>query len=357
MKKGIEISFTFIFIGLFMVVFLAFGFFIIKSFMGSTENVDVSNFVGNVKNIVNEYNRYIEGSEYVLSFSLPVKIEKICFADDINKISDPKLKLIYTNDKNMYLFPGYSYKLNDIKVKDGSICLDNFGGTLSLTFIKKQDYVEISSNDKEVECINVIYNGDPKNKVDIVFLGVNYNNNEDFGTDVQSYIDELYDVEPYSSSKTKFNFYRIDEFRDLSCRETDKIVCDEFKVKELALKCPNDFIVVLDKKSFLSMLRSTAYSNIVNLNTADTKTVLTHEFGHSIGGLGDEYVYGDFSGIEFPNCDFSPCDKWNKNGCYEGCSSSLYYRSTESSIMKDLGDNYYNKVSLDQMNNRLGVYK
>lgn len=357
MKKGFEISFTFIFIGLFMVVFLAFGVFIIKSFVGGSENIDVSNFISNVKNIVNEYNGYVEGSEYIFSFSLPIKIEKICFADNLDKISDPKLKLIYTDDKNMYLFPGDSYKLNNIKVKDEELCLDNFGGTLSLTFTKKQGYVEISSNDKKIECVNVIYNGDQKNKIDVVFLGVNYGNNEDFGTDVQSYINEIYSIEPYLSSKTKFNFYRIDEFRDLSCRETDKIVCDEFKVKELALKCPNDFIVVLDKKNFLSMLRSTAYSNIVNLNTADTKTVLTHEFGHSIGGLGDEYVYGDFSGIEFPNCDYSPCAKWNNLGCYEGCSSSMYYRSTESSIMKDLGDNYYNQVSLAAMNTRLGAYK
>lgn len=357
MKRGIEISFTFIFIALFMIVVLLFGFFIIRGFMSSTEDLETTTFITNVKNVVNEYQGYNEGSQYVLSFSLPTEITKVCFTGDKENFDDNELKVAYNKERNMYIFPGVAYNLAGLKAKDGELCIENFGGDFSLLFTKRSDYVEVSSNDKKVECVNVVYNGDYKNKIDVVFLGYNYEDTKTFSDDANIYVDELSQMEPYLSNKNKFNFYRIDEFRDLGCRETSgMIICDDFRVNELALKCPNDQIVVLDKKNAFSLLRSTASGNIISLNTADSKSVLMHEFGHSIGGLGDEYVYVD-SDVDYPNCDLQPCNKWDGNGCYSGCSSSLYYRPSETSIMKDLGDVYYNDVSLGVLNKRIGVYQ
>ena len=73
------------------------------------------------------------------------------------------------------------------------------------------------------------------------------------------------------------------------------------------------------------------------------QAIVAHEFGHSFGGLADEYQDDSILGnwklqVGFaPNCDFtSACTKWQSitNSCVPVCTSSFLYRPFTASIMR-----------------------
>lgn len=71
--------------------------------------------------------------------------------------------------------------------------------------------------------------------------------------------------------------------------------------------------------------------------------VLTHELGHSFGNLKDEYTYSGNTGIyNYMNCNANSTvpDRWkNVTGynqkTYKGCTSTVSYRGTSNSMMKN----------------------
>ncbi|MFH1978294.1 MAG: M64 family metallopeptidase [Candidatus Aenigmatarchaeota archaeon] len=199
-------------------------------------------------------------------------------------------------------------------------------------------------------CSSVIVNGDPEDKINIVFLSDNYRGVVKFISDVGDYVDlsgvknGLLSVEPFTSYRKDFNFYYITEIEDLGCSTDDGyILCDDNKVKRVAASCPHDYIIILrDYNGFEAFkhLRSSAYLDVAAINTADNRLVLAHEFAHIFAGLADEYVTDTFVSLgQTPNCDIEDCPKWygqyDDVGCFSGCTNAEFYRSTENSIMKD----------------------
>lgn len=346
------------------------------------KKIEVKNFVVSLNNLLLTQTYKYEGVKEQ-SFALPIDAELVCFVDKTKNIdSYINTELIsYLEiypDYNIFFFPIDKYgqeiiKNMELDEAENPLCVKNINGKIKIkltgkgnrTLVEAMDYSE-----KEIDCVTLLYNGDPDNKVDVVFLGNDYKDLEDFTKDVGNYVNNaVLETSPFDVNKKKINFYRIDEFQDLGCEITSYILCNQYKAKQLASNCPNDYIfIITDRnkiKDFIKPIRSSAFSNIANINAADNEFVLLHEFGHTFGDLADEYVdesyYKMFDEEAYPNCDKAGCEEWSdiaKTGCFKGCSVSQFYRPTKESIMRNyLKSKLYGPVNENVINERLGVYK
>lgn len=220
---------------------------------------------------------------------------------------------------------------------------------------------------KSNDCVTLIDNGNPADKLDIVFLGCNYTAGETstFESDVNGHINKLFSVEPFLTNKNKINVHIVNRPDSLICyREGMCIKTDITEARKMASVCPNDEIIVLANTSLTG---GCAYlgSGLAKASRS-YPWVTVHEFGHSFGGLMDEYKSYGYAATpdqhpNGPNCDESPtCSKWagtpEDEGCYGGCSADNWYRPSDSSIMVGIGDNF-NKVSIKALDEKLGAYK
>ena len=354
----------FILIAVIGVIILIFGARMIVSVKEKSIDAEINNFVLSLQNTINQVDNYGTGSVRDFNYILPEKIKKICFNDgsEINKLVDQDFNNLnkYYND-NLYLFPDYSFKLEGLSLEENPLCFNVFKEA-NLKLIKKEKGIEINVPDKQIDCSTVVYNGDESKKLDIVFLADNYATLDDFKKDINSYInDAFYVIEPFNSNKEKINFYMVNEFTNLVCESIKgNIVCDSSAVKNTALRCPHDYIIVLSKNKIYSSLRSTVYNEIIAINTADNKFVIMHELGHLIGNLADEYIVRGLKTVDAPNCDLYPCRKWESKGCFQGCSLSNYNRPTKDSLMRAYGfghDNTFGFFNEDVLSKKLGAYQ
>ncbi len=329
--------------------------------------IEYDNFIRGINQRINEYAfSKKQGSSESFSFNIPKNMEKICFIDkdnEMNQFSNPELDLKRNleTDKNIFFEPNEypSTKLEFFEVSDNPLCIKPINNKISLKFESLGNKTKIiATNEKEIEedkCIALSYNGDVTEKIDVVFLGLGYDNSKELTNDAFIYITNIFkDVYPINSNFNKFNFYQINEPVE-NCQITNYIKCNNFEVKKQASVCPNDYIIILTNRNKIlniaSPIRSSAIQNLIKVNTADNILVLAHEFGHGFGDLADEYVddtyYSkfDLKVEDLPNCDKLPCESWdNVNGtsCYKGCTLSNYYRPTKNSIM-----NFYFKEGGD----------
>ena len=94
--------------------------------------------------------------------------------------------------------------------------------------------------------------------------------------------------------------------------------------------------------------------------SASARAVMIHEFGHSFGGLMDEYDYGISYGTPWaPNCDYAGCASWKDVsgvGCYAVCSYANLFKPTPE--MCRMADLYYDfcPVCAKQLNKLLKMY-
>jgi hypothetical protein len=214
------------------------------------------------------------------------------------------------------------------------------------------------------KCSSISLQGDSNDKVDVVLIGAEYNNLEDFKNDALKYLDfedennGLFSFSPFNQNIGKFNFYRINELyplKDLKCTlgchgVESMVCCDNPAIFSAALQCPSyDQIILLVNNDNFCASSFGVSSKVCTGSENDIKS-LTHEFGHAFGGLGDEYDYSIYSEMEsiegeydFPNC-VDDCSKWPENiqaGCFETCGYPEYYRSTDNEcIMRDYVDTF-----------------
>jgi hypothetical protein len=177
--------------------------------------------------------------------------------------------------------------------------------------------------DKQVKVIKQIYNGDPHNKVDVVILGEGYTEKEmgKFEKDLKKYAELLVSHKPFSSHKDAFNIYGVvkpseesgtDEpgaaiykntvlnstFYSLGS-ERYLLTEDNKAMRDLAAHVPYDAIFIMVNTPryggggiynfFCTFVSDNQFSDYVFL----------HEFGHSFGGLADEYYTSDVAYNEF----------------------------------------------------------
>jgi len=176
------------------------------------------------------------------------------------------------------------------------------------------------------ECKTISYHGD--DKVNLVFFGPQ--------EDVEEYANFMFATAPYDEQVNNFNVYYIEDFNpECELYKSAAILCYSDDLVHKAATCPNDFIVVIDDTQ-ASTVRSSAYLNVVSVNKKHPKTVLTHELGHVIANLAEEYVPARLPDNS-KNC-VSTCSQFGQNtdGCFEGCSESDYHRSIERGVMRTL---------------------
>ena len=202
-------------------------------------------------------------------------------------------------------------------------------------FFRKEidpDDVSVIRNDLADASVKVFgsdKNGDPHRRVDVAIIAEGYTSleREKFLKDLSHFSDVFFSQEPYSSNEDKFNIYGVfkpsqesgvDEpragiFRNTVLNSTFNslgserylLTEDNKTLRDIAANVPYDAIYI--------MVNSKRYGGGGIYNFFCTFTsgnqwsdyIFLHEFGHSFGGLADEYytsstTYNDFypSGIE-----------------------------------------------------------
>jgi len=280
----------------------------------------------------------------------------------------------------------------------------------------------------EYRCLSVLNNGDFKDKIDVVFMPngflsdaeIDYFKDTILPLHIGTQGHGILSMEPFTSNSDKFNFWYIDEKIDYDFTYDDPhLFFDNKHISEdlIQEKCPYyDEMIVLDKDS-IGGKASTGYHWAISpagpdYYGSDAEYVTVHEFGHSFGGLADEYanirafypssrpnsdVYGcadfgctgtstraeppwqrcwsyEFQGGEVA-CDADPDCKWyiekdecilassqwgnytsglncpSGVECWHNCQSTSAFRSSEDSIMRSSYSGGFNRISSDHMNN------
>ncbi|MFB0517128.1 MAG: M64 family metallopeptidase [Candidatus Neomarinimicrobiota bacterium] len=166
-------------------------------------------------------------------------------------------------------------------------------------------------------------NGPPAAKVDLLFLSEGYTKKErrQFHKDVERLAGVLFGAEPYHSRKGDFNVRAIDLaavesgisnpragiWRDsplglsFNAFDLDRYVLTWANqiIRDIAAQAPYDALIILFND------RKYGGGGILNLYTTasarsnEAPYLLIHEFGHSFGGLGDEYYASTVAYEEF----------------------------------------------------------
>ncbi|MBI2105499.1 hypothetical protein HYT56_01525 [Candidatus Woesearchaeota archaeon] len=236
---------------------------------------------------------------------------------------------------------------------------------------------------KESICKIVNEKGSPEDKLDIVFIGDNFNKDyAKFGNDVNRFIAALLKYEPFASEQNKINFYKIENEDDLGCGfncvsstgEEGIFCCDLGKIEEVSSQCPNEQVMVIYNGDILC---GSAYSGrgvVCNLETPTLgfsmkEKIFVHEFGHTFGRLMDEsynfYLGADENTyVRGPNCvRDSACPEWDGLGvgCFKGCTYNNLYRPSQSCTIM-MGDYFceeadFNPVGEKALIEKMAVYR
>jgi hypothetical protein len=176
------------------------------------------------------------------------------------------------------------------------------------------------------ECKIIEYNG--PGKINLLF----FSNKED----VEEYKDFFLGTKPFDKNPEAFNFFYIDDYEP-SCElyRGIAILCHSTDLIKKAASCPHDFIVVLHDEA--PQIRSSAYLNVLSLNSNHLLTVFLHEFGHSFANFAEEYKSNQRPPRGSKNCVGS-CDEFigEIDGCFLECSLSNLYRSVRNGVMRTL---------------------
>ncbi len=186
--------------------------------------------------------------------------------------------------------------------------------------------------DKDVKVYKQHYSGDPHKKVDVVILAEGYTAKEKqkFEKDLKRFTNLFLSQQPYKSNKDKFNIYGVykpsmesgcDEpganlYRNTVLNSTYYslgserylLTEDNKTMRDLAANVPYDAIYIMVNNSryggggiynfYCTFISDNQYSDYIFL----------HEFGHSFGGLADEYYTSDVAYNDFYPAGLEPVE-------------------------------------------------
>lgn len=270
--------------------------------------------------------------------------------------------------------------------KDKTTCIEICGNGLDDDLDSKTDCEDKQCTESYFcNCKKIAGDGNKKGKLNVVFVGKGFE--KIYATEWENQFKQKLDasargfstIEPFKSKKNKINLYAT------------MITKDENRASAMA-RCntnSNDQYIILDADA-------TGDSNAdicgnearINLITAinDEDTITMHEFGHSFGCLWDEYTYepegirewlGHVSNLQFATHDMlyddTNCattvysvmakDYFKEKGvgvdkAYSGCTSPDWYRSTETSLMKNAWrPGEFNDISIKYIEKRFSELK
>ncbi len=179
----------------------------------------------------------------------------------------------------------------------------------------------------------LVKSGTPEECIDLAILAEGYTKDELplFYQDAQRMTDELFKYEPFKSNKHRFNVLAVGaESQESGVSEPSKGVwkqtaCGTFfdflymkrligvvnlrKVNDLLAAVPYAHIVVLANSSEYGGCGVYNSYDITPAHHAGTLAVFVHEFGHSFGGLGDEYFYDEM----YTQYYYPDVEPWHEN--------------------------------------------
>lgn len=200
----------------------------------------------------------------------------------------------------------------------------------------------IDPNDKQICNVSdsgyktdtLLYNGNPNNKVDLLFIAEGYTEQEmdKFKEDALLFTGYLFDIEPYKSRKEDFNIWAVqaiskDSGTDIPHQNSWKNTAlsssfytfnidrylttpDQSIVARAASNVPYDALYIIVNTDKYG---GGGIYNFYGLSMASHKTtaeVFVHELGHSFAGLADEYYSSEVAYEEFYNLSLEP---WEPN--------------------------------------------
>ena len=246
--------------------------------------------------------------------------------------------------------------------------------------------------------ITMIDNGDPANRVDLVFVGDGYQAGEmaTFASHCQNGLDDLFAITPFADYRNFFNAHRVEVistdsgvdhdptqgiFRDTAmnmgfwCNGTERALCvSTFLAAQYADNAP-------DVDQVFAVANSTKYGGVgypsndlctYSGGNSQAPQVAIHELGHALGDLADEYTYGGpqtWAGGEPSTANSSifnasqmssmqtkwwdwlgTADEGGVCGTFEGGNYSEFgiYRPSNNSMMRALG-RPFNNVSIEEL--------
>ncbi|MDR2125430.1 MAG: IgA Peptidase M64 [Prevotellaceae bacterium] len=188
---------------------------------------------------------------------------------------------------------------------------------------------------KENKVTEIQYNGSTSDKVDLVFIGEGYTENEQkkFLDDVNRFTESLFKTPPYDTYRNEFNVRAVeliseDSGMDISGKGIFKrtalnsgfytfgieryLTTQDMKpVRDAVWNVPCDAVFILVNTDIYG---GGGMYNLYAMGTADnerTAVVFVHEFGHSFAGLADEYFTSEVAyDDQFYNLKLEP---WEPN--------------------------------------------
>ena len=231
--------------------------------------------------------------------------------------------------ENVFLLPMPSAPVN-VEVK-----LFDFHENVAASMRHSIDPADILIRPVKVEnpCRTLVRSGNPKEKIDIAILAEGYTAEESdiFYRDAQTAVDALFAHEPFASMKDRFNVVAV----AAPSQDSGVSVPRENKWCRTAVNSHFDtfysdrYLTTLHLFQMHDALSGIPYEHIIILANTDTyggggiynsytlttahhaafEPVVVHEFGHSFGGLTDEYAYDD-QYVEYYYPDIEP---WEQN--------------------------------------------
>lgn len=200
----------------------------------------------------------------------------------------------------------------------------------------------------QTEITTYMNNGDPQKKVDIVILPDGYTKKEmkKFQEDAKRLLDVFFETEPFKSQKAKFNVRSV----NIPSNESDIDNPNKNVYRDNALSCSfnsfhsDRYVLTYDNKTVRKVAACVPYEHIIILAnsekyggggifnlyatcTSDNRWsdyVFVHEFGHSFGGLADEYYTSDTAYDEFYPLQVEP---WEPNITVNTDSKTIKWKS------------------------------
>ena len=237
-------------------------------------------------------------------------------------------------DKAFYQSAIFPFPKNEVVLKIQARQWNGEFETLYSTNISPKNYFILHEEKEKVEVNELMLNGDPSDKVDVVFLAEGYTKNEmdKFVKDAKRLMNGLLSVAPYTDYKTSFNFYAVlspslDSGTDIPGEFVYKNT--RFNTGFYTFDLPR-YLTSSDMKSIYDVASAAPYDqicllvnseryggggfyNFVSVCTADSELaekVFIHEFGHGFAGLADEYYTSDVAYEDFYNLEIEP---WEPN--------------------------------------------
>ncbi|MBN1985922.1 MAG: peptidase M64 [Prolixibacteraceae bacterium] len=237
-------------------------------------------------------------------------------------------------NKTFYQAAIFPYPKKKFRIEIDARQWDGTFKTIYASEIEPENYFVQRETPVSFDVVDILSNGDPSVKADLVILAEGYTKTEKnkFVEDVKRVTSYLFEEEPFKTEKESFNvkavftpsvesgtdvpgehiyknthfnstFYTFDLPRYLTTSDMKTIY-------DAAAQVPYDHVYILVNTERYG---GGGFYNFLTVCTADnalTKEVFVHEFGHGFAGLGDEYYTSSVAYEDFYNLEIEP---WEPN--------------------------------------------